>query len=191
MTAPASTLTPRRAVRGRAQKFAQAGAAALEPLKTELLRRAHAAAAERVEEAVAEDAATIAAAERQATQIVEQARQEGLAEASEWLAAQRARSRRQARMIILRARAEAFEELRRQSGAAVARLATEPDYPELHDRLVDYVQAQLGEQAVITDAATGGVIGTVPGLRLDCSFGTLVEQVLAERAAQPDMPWTT
>ena len=92
---------------------------------------------------------------------------------------------------MLRARAEVVEELRRRSIAAAARLSTEPDYPELRNRLVDYVRAQLGEEAVISDAPTGGVIGTVPGRRLDCSFATLVEQALAERGTQADLPWTT
>ena len=64
MSAPASTLAPRPAVRARDQKLAAAAAAALEPLKAELLRRAHAIAAERLQRAVAEDAATIAQAEK-------------------------------------------------------------------------------------------------------------------------------
>jgi hypothetical protein len=72
----------------------------------------------------------------------------------------------------------------------VARLSTEPDYPELRNRLVNYVRAQLGEEAVISDAPTAGIIATVPGRRLDCSFATLVEQVL-ERGIHPGMPWTT
>jgi vacuolar-type H+-ATPase subunit E/Vma4 len=166
-------------------------AAALEPLKSELLRRAQAVVAERLEQAAAEDAATIAAAEREATLIVEQARQEGVSEATVWLAAQRARSRRQARALILRARAEALEQLRRQCTAAVARLISEPDYPRLRERLVENIRAQLGEQAVISEAATGGIMAIAPGRQLDCSFGTLVEQLLTERVAQPNMPWTT
>jgi hypothetical protein len=190
MSPPASTLTRRPAVRARGQRLAQA-AEALKPLKAELLRRAHAAAAERVEQAATEDAANLARAEREAALILEQARQEGVAEASRWLASQRARSQRKARAVILRVRAETLEELRGQSLAAVARLATLPDYPRLRNRLVDYVRAQLGEEAVITEAATGGVVGTVPGRQLDCSFATLVQQELAERAAQPNMPWTT
>jgi hypothetical protein len=175
----------------RNEKYPQAAAAALEPLKAELVHRAHAAAAARLQQAAAEDAATIAEAEREAAVIVEQARQEGIAEASIWRAAQRARSRRQARAVILRARAEASEELRRRGTAAVARLIGDPSYLELRERLVADIRAELGEEAAITEAPSGGVIGTVPGRRLDCSFATLVEQVLAERAAQPDVPWTT
>jgi hypothetical protein len=121
---------------------------------------------------------------------VEQARQDGIAEAAALVAAQRARSQRQARQVVLRARAEAWKELRQRSMAAVAVLSSEPAYRELRSRLADYVRAQLGTEAVLSDAPTGGVIGTVPGRRLDCSFATLVEQGLAERAAQPDVPWT-
>jgi uncharacterized iron-regulated protein len=190
MSAPASTL-PSRPARRRDQKRAPTTAAALEPLKAELVRRAHAVAVERLQRAAAEEAATIAQAEREAALIVERARQEGISEASAWIAAQRARSRRHARAVILRARAEALEELRRRSIAAVARLSAEPNYPELRNRLVDYVRAQLGEEAVISDAPTAGIIATVPGRRLDCSFATLVEQALAERGTHPDMPWTT
>ena len=120
------------------------------------MRRAHATAAERLERAVAEDAATIAQAEKEAALILEQARQEGISEASVLVAAQRTRSRRQARAVMLRARAEVVEELRRRSIAAAARLSTEPGYPEVRNRLVDYVRAQLGEEAVISDAPTGG-----------------------------------
>jgi hypothetical protein len=186
MSALASTLASRPAVRAREKKFAQQAAAALEPLKAELLRRAHAAAAERLQRAAAEDSATIATAEAEAALMLEQARQDGISEASVLVAAQRAHSRRQARAVILRARAEVVAELRRRTMEVVARLSTEPGYPELRNRLIDYVRVQLGEQAVISDAATGGVIGTVPGRRLDCSFATLVEQALAEQAAQPN-----
>jgi vacuolar-type H+-ATPase subunit E/Vma4 len=174
----------------RGEKYAQAAAIALEPLKAELLRRAQAAAAERLQQAADEDAATITAAEREAADVVEQARQEGLAEAAAWLAAQQARTRRQARAIILRARAEALQQLRQLSTAAVAKFSAASDYQKLHERLVNHVRAQLGPEAAISDAPTGGVIGTVRGRQLDCSFATLVEQVLAEYAAQPDMPWT-
>jgi hypothetical protein len=188
MSAPASTLAPRPAVRARDRKFAQRAAAALEPLKAELLRRAHATAAERLERAAAEDTATIARAEREAALILEQARQEGISEAAVLVAAQRAHSRRQAREVVLRARAEVVEELRRRSMAAAAQLSSEPGYPEVRNRLIDHVRVQLGKDVVISDSATGGVIGTVPGRRLDCSFATLVEQGLAERAAQPNTP---
>jgi hypothetical protein len=191
MTASANTLAPRPAVRARDQKLAQTALAALEPLKAELVRQAQAVAAERIQQAVAEDAATIARAERDAALILEQARQEGISEVSVLIAAQRTHSRRQARAVTLRARADALEELRRRSIAAAARLSTDSDSKEWRNRLVEYVRAQLGEEAVISDAATGGVIGTVPGRRLDCSFATLVERTLAERAAQPNMPWTT
>jgi hypothetical protein len=184
MSVPASTLVPRPAVRARDQKLAHRAAAALEPLKAELLQRARTEAAERLRRAAAEDAATIGQAESEAAAILEKARQEGIAEAALLVAAQRASSRRQARAVILRARAEVVEELRQRSMAAMAQLSTEPGYPEKRDRLIEYVRARLGKQAVISDAATGGVIGTVPGQRLDCSFATLVEQLLAERAGQ-------
>ena len=188
MSAPASALAPRPAVRARDRRFAQRAAAALEPLKAALLRRAHATAAERLERAAAEDAATIAQAEKEAALILEQTRRQGLSEAAVLVAAQRAHSRRQARAVILRARAEVVEELRRRSMAAAARLSSEPGYPEVRNRLIDYVRVQLGKDVVISDAATGGVIGTVPGRRLDCSFATLVEQGLAERATPLNTP---
>jgi hypothetical protein len=190
MSAPANTLAPRPSVRARDQKPSQAAGPALEPLKAELVRQAHAVAAERIQRAVAEDATTIARAEREAALILEQARQEGISEASALVAALQIRCRRQARAITLRARAEGLEELRRRSIAAVARLSREPDYPEVRNRLVDYIRAQLGEDAVISDAPTGGVVGTVTGRRLDCSFATLVEQALGERGIQADLPWT-
>jgi hypothetical protein len=154
------------------------------------VRRANAAAAGRLQQAEAEDAVIIDEAEAQAAITVEQARQDGIAEAAAMAATQRARSRRQARAIMLRAHAEALDELRRRSLEAVARISTEPGYPERRSRLIGYVRARLGEDAVISDAPTGGIIGTVPGRRLDCSFATFVEQVLAERAAQPKRPWT-
>ena len=188
MSASASTLPRRPAVRAHGQRFAEAAAAALEPLKAELLRRANGAAAERVQQAAAEDAATVAQAEHEAALIVDQARREGIAEAAALVAVQRARSRRQAREVVLRARAEAWAELRQRSMAAVTLLSTEPAYRELRSRLADYVRAELGTEAVIFHAPTGGVIGTVPGRRLDCSVATLVEQVLAERAPQPNTP---
>jgi vacuolar-type H+-ATPase subunit E/Vma4 len=191
MSPAATTLTPRPAVSRRGEKFAQAAAIALEPLQAELLRRARADTAERLQQAASDDAATIAAAEREAAQVVEQARQEGIREASVWLATQRARIRHQARGIILRARAEALRDLRQQSTAAVVKLSMAPDYQQVHGRLVDHVRRQLGEHVAISDTPSGGVIGTVPGRQLDCSFGTLLDQVLAEYASQPEMPWMT
>ena len=92
MSAPASTLAPRPAVRARDRKFAQRAAAALEPLKAVLLRRAQATAAERLERAAAEDAAAIAQAEKEAALILEQARRQGISEAAVLVAAQRAHS---------------------------------------------------------------------------------------------------
>jgi hypothetical protein len=190
MSGSVGTLPRRPAARAHGQRFDEAAAAALEPLRAEILRRANGAAAERMQQAAAEDAATMAQAEHEAALIVEQARQDGIAEAAALVAARRARSQRQARQVVLRARAEAWKELRQRSMAAVAVLSSEPAYRELRSRLADYVRAQLGTEAVLSDAPTGGVIGTVPGRRLDCSFATLVEQGLAERAAQPDVPWT-
>jgi vacuolar-type H+-ATPase subunit E/Vma4 len=166
-------------------------ATALETLKAELIRQAELDATDRLQRAAAEDAATIADAEQEAALIVEQARQDGIVDASGSVAAQRIRGRRQAREVTLRARAEALDELCSRSMAAVARLSTEPDYPTLRERVADYVRAQLGEQAVISEAPIGGVIGTVPGQRLDCSFAALLEQAIAERAARSDRSWTT
>ena len=191
MSAPASTLTRRPAARTRGRAYADRAAAALEPLRAELLRRARTAAAERLQRAAAEDAATISRAQQEAELVVEQARQAGVADVTVFLDQERARSRRQARAVVLGAHADALEQLRERSIAAVAGLTAEPEYPELHNRLVDYVRGQLGQDAAISDAATGGVIGTVPGRRLDCSFVALVEQVLVEWAAQPEAPWTT
>jgi hypothetical protein len=189
MSASVGTLSRRRAALRHGQRFAAAAAAALELLKAELFRRANGAAAERIQQAAAEDAATLAQAEHEAALLVDQARQEGIAEAAALVAAERARTRRHAREVVLRARDEAWEELCQRSMAAVAALSAEPGYREVRSRLADYVRAQLGTEAVISDAPTGGVIGTVPGRRLDCSFATLVEQGLAERAVQLDMPW--
>jgi hypothetical protein len=189
MTTPADTVPRRPALSAHDRKLTQA--AALELLKAELMRQAHADAADRVQRAAAEDAATIAEAQQKAALMIEHARQEGIADASVLVAAQRIHGRRQARTVTLRARAAALDELRRRSMAAMARLGRGPDYPTLRGVLVDYVSSQLGEQAVISEAPIGGVIGTVPGRRLDCSFAALAEQAVAERAARPNMPWTT
>jgi hypothetical protein len=190
MSTSAPALTRRPVVGRRAPKQVECAEAALEPLKAELLRRGRVAAAERLQRAVADDAATIARAQRDANLILEQARQQGLSEASELIARERTRHRRQARDVVLRAHADTLQQLRERSIAAVARLATEPDYVELHSRLVDYVRSQLGQDAVISDAATGGVIGTVTGQRFDCSFPTLVEQLLADLTADRGTAWT-
>jgi hypothetical protein len=190
MSSSASTLTRRTGIGRRDPDRAKSPEAALEPLKAELLRRGRVAAAERLQLAAADDAAIIARGQREADLIFEQARQEGLSEASELIARERTRHRRQARDVVLRAHAAALQQLRERSIAAVVQLATEPGYVELHNRLVGYVRSQLGQDAVISYAPAGGVIGTVTGERLDCSFPALVEQVLADLTSDRGTAWT-
>lgn len=117
------------------------------------------------------------------------ARSRGEAEAEEVLATGRARARRTVRSADLAARAAAYRRLRTEVVAAVRRLRDEPDYPRLRARLADEARRLLGPDAVITDAAGGGVYGRTAAARVDCSLDAFAERAVAALGPELDGLW--
>jgi hypothetical protein len=119
-----------------------------------------------------------------ATQLRAQARAQGAADATAALADQRARVGQRVRAIVLRAEREHYDEVHAAARAALWRLREDPEYPRLRRRLAETVRRRLGEDADLREPEGGGVIGTTPGRRVDCSLAWFLERavdcVLAE-----------
>ncbi len=157
---------------------------ALAPVCEALLAAARAGADRVTGQAEADASAMLAAASAQAAQILAAARTGGTADAAAAMAAEQARARRQARAAVLRARREAYERLRTQARAAVAELVHQPGYARLRARLATVARAALGPEADVRDADGGGVIGTVPGRRVDLSLARFADRAVDAVAAE-------
>lgn len=156
----------------------------LEPVRATLLDAARADATDLLHRAEQAGAHTRAAAEQEAAQILAKAREVGAADAGAALAAERTRARQEARTTVLAARREAYEQLRAAARTAVARLADEPGYPAVRQRLADTARRVLGAQAQITDVPGGGVRGQAPGRRLDLSLTDVADRAVDEYAGR-------
>jgi vacuolar-type H+-ATPase subunit E/Vma4 len=154
-------------------------AAALEPVRRALVAAAHADAGRTLAAADAAAADTLVRARAAADRIRAEARAQGAASGRAAAAAERNRARREARAAVLRAEREIYEHLGAAARTAVAHLADEPGYPTLRRRLVAGLHRTLGPRARVDSAGGGGVIGTVPGRRLDYSLAGF-----ADRAAR-------
>jgi vacuolar-type H+-ATPase subunit H len=149
---------------------------ALGPLRRVLLATAAEEAAGRRAEAeeagrrVEEEAAT------RATRILEEARRRGAADGADRVRSERAAARREAREVVQRARQSAYHGLREAAVDAVAEvLAHDP----ARARLRALVLAELGDDARLTQAPGGGVVGETPdGRRVDASAERLVDLAL-------------
>jgi vacuolar-type H+-ATPase subunit E/Vma4 len=151
---------------------------ALAPVREALLAAARAEAGQIRDRAGADAAATLAVAEATAAQIRDRAHAQGRASGAAAAAAERNRARRAARAGIRRAQRDAYERLRAATHQAVAGLWTGPDQPDLRRRLVAVVTGVLGESATVREADGGGVIGEVPGRRVDCSLAGFADRAV-------------
>ncbi|MEU3253368.1 hypothetical protein [Streptomyces sp. NPDC006997] len=163
--------------------------AGLEPVRTRLLRDARADAEALLAAAAADAAAVFEEAEARAAAILAEARRQGGADAAAARRAVRARSRRAARARELAARRECWEELRRQVVRGVGELRAADAYPRLHERLTAHVRQSLGPDARITDVPGGGVVGEVPGRRVDCGLAAFAERALDRVGAEVEELW--
>jgi hypothetical protein len=163
---------------------------ALAPVRAALAEHARREGAQAVVDADAADAAERAATAAEAERLLERARAAGAADAAAFAAAARARVDREAREAVLRAQREEYDSLRDAARAAAAALRLAPDYPRLKQSLIAHARSLLGPQAVIVDADDGGVVGSVPGRRVDLSLATLadraVDAVLSARLSHVD-----
>lgn len=165
--------------------------AALEPVRSAMLRRAR-DDAERTRAAAEADAARMRAdAETTAAAILARARTDGAADAAELLDAQRAHTRRSARARELAAQRLAHDDLRTASATAVReRLRDGPGYAELHGALVAVAHRLLGPHAVITDAPGGGIVAEAGGRRVDLTLDALTARAVDRLGADLDGLWS-
>ncbi|MEU1273746.1 hypothetical protein [Streptomyces sp. NPDC005799] len=162
---------------------------ALAPVRTRLLRDA-AADAEALLSAAGEEAtAAIRAAETRAAGILAEARREGARDAERIRGADRARARRTHRARELAVHREIWEELRLQVVRGVEELGGSTAYPAVRRRLTTYAQRVLGPDARITEAPGGGVVGEVPGRRIDCALATLARRALDRAGGEVEELW--
>ncbi|GIJ71541.1 hypothetical protein [Virgisporangium ochraceum] len=161
--------------------------AALRPLREALLEQAGADARSRIADAEADAVRTLDAAKREADGIRTAARRDGEADARALQTADLARARRQARASVLAAQRSGYEALR----ACVAdTLRTGAAAEELRNALVARVRAVLGPEARTVDHPSGGVVGEVPGRRVDCSVDALVDRVLSAESGVAAGLWS-
>jgi vacuolar-type H+-ATPase subunit E/Vma4 len=161
-------------------------AAALDPVRAHLLRRASDKADRIVADARREADAIVSQARLSAERAVSQARAEGRRQAAGLAAAERSRGRGEARSVLLGAQREMHEKLRSQVRAAVSGLRGEPGYGQLLQRLTDMARRAAGPDAVLTEAEAGGVVARSAGVLVDCSLPRLAD--LAVEALAGDVP---
>ncbi|MFF4603211.1 hypothetical protein ACFY12_10745 [Streptomyces sp. NPDC001339] len=164
-------------------------AAALEPVRGELLRAAHAEAGALLARADEEAAALLKEARAEALAIVESARRQGEAEGAAVGRSVLVRARRTARARELTARREAYEELRLRAVDRVRALRHSAGYPSLLDRLTCRARHLLGPDAQVTEHPAGGVVAHAPGCRVDCTLDALAARALDRLGTAAEALW--
>lgn len=152
--------------------------AALEPVRTELLRAARADADGLLAEAEAYRARIVANAEARAEAIVDEARRRGREDAADDAASVRRHARRTARADLLATRTELYDELRGRVVAGVRARREEPGYASLVDGMTRRARQLLGPDADITPVPDGGVVATAGGRRVDYSLTAVATRAL-------------
>jgi hypothetical protein len=162
---------------------------ALAPVRAALAEHARREGAQALADADAAVAAERTAAAAEAERLLDLARAAGAADAAS-AAVDRARADREAREAVLRAQREEYDSLRGGARAAAAALRLSPDYARLRQSLLAHARALLGPEAVIVDTDDGGIVGSVPGRRVDLSLATFadraVDAVLSARLSHVD-----
>lgn len=150
---------------------------ALEPVRAALLSAAEAEAEALTAAGEAETQELLEGARRQRDRVLREARERGEADGEMRVSAERAGVQREARRVVLAAQQTAYDELRRQSVAAVRELL---EVPAERARLTAVLRARLGAGAVVSGHPTGGLVGeSDDGRVVDASADALVERTLA------------
>lgn len=158
--------------------------AALEPVRSAMVRRATQDAAAAVANAMDAAAATIAQAQADADALVARAAAEGAAQAAPVAMAELSRGQQAAKAVILGADLAIRNEVVRRIKAAVLALRQRPDYPRLLERLSVLAANAAGPGAVITAHPRGGVVATSGGVTVNCSLPRLADHAVAMLGAQ-------
>lgn len=157
--------------------------AALEPVRAALLAAARAEGERLVAAAERDAAAVLDAARARAAAVLDAATAAGRADAAARAARERSAARRTRRTAELSARSAARDELRALVRAAVRDLRT--SCPDLRERLAVRIRAELGPDALLAPTSDGGLVGEVPGRRLELSLEALAD--LAVDRLGPDV----
>lgn len=164
--------------------------AALAPVREVLLRRAREQAGRIVAGARRRAEEMTLRAERDAGDLVREARDAGRAQAVPAAAARRNRGRRDARSIVLGAQREVYEELCGRVRAAVCGLRDDPGYGQLMARLTATAAQVAGPGASVTEDSAGGVVARGPGVVVDCSLPRLADAAVDGLGADVAWLWT-
>ena len=158
----------------------------LTPVRTALLRRAHADAETELAAADRDAAEVEAATTAQVAQLVDHAESQAADAVAVLEAAERSRVLREARSIQLRARRATYDAL--VSAAAAAVQDELADDPEVVSALGERARTDLGADAVLTRLPDGGLVAEAAGRRLVLPLRALVERAVAELVAAEESP---
>jgi hypothetical protein len=153
--------------------------AALEPVRTAMLRNAAEQAGRTVAEAETAAQVLLADAYREADAAIARARASGIAEAEPVAAAMLNRSMRAARSVALSAALAEHNSVAERIRTAVLALRDAPDYPRLRDDLAQLARQAAGTDAEINELPEGGVIARASGVVVDCSLPRLADLAVA------------
>lgn len=159
-------------------------------LVTALLDRARGDADAALATADAAATATLTRARAEADAILDEARAKGAADGEAIVAAQRSRAQQLARTELLVARRVARERARQAARDAVCRLRTHESYPAAILALREQVTTELGPDAVVLELDRGGIVGTVPGRRIEYSLEGLADDVMDRMDADASERWS-
>lgn len=164
--------------------------AALEPIRTAIIARAHEQARDILDSAHAVVDAERVLAEADAATITDRAVAAGRARTAALRAAQRHAAARHRRARILRAQRAAYDRWRAAAMNAVARIAAEPGYPEVLAGLRGFATRTLGPDAVIVEDPGGGLIAHGSGRLLDLRLGTIAVRAMEQVVPRIGGLWT-
>ncbi|MFC5957217.1 hypothetical protein ACFP51_22895 [Streptomyces pratens] len=162
---------------------------ALDPVRAELLRAAHADADACLARAEREAAARLDQARAEARTVLDDARRQGEADGTNAARDLLVRARREARSRTLSARREPYEELRSEAAERVRELRRADGYALLRERLEQRARVLLGPGAEVIEHADGGVVAQVRGRRVDLSLTALAERALDSMGAEVRSLW--
>ncbi|MFJ9902215.1 hypothetical protein ACIRVK_04800 [Streptomyces sp. NPDC101152] len=162
---------------------------ALDPVRAELLRAAHADAEAVMDRAEQEAATLLDRARAEASAILEEARQQGEADGAAAARDRLVRARREARSRTLAARREAYETLRHNTAVRVGKVRRTAEYAELRKRLERRARVLLGPTAEVTEHPGGGVVACTPGRRVDLSLTALADRALDRMGGEVRSLW--
>lgn len=163
---------------------------ALQPVRTQLIRRAQHDAEAVLAAARTEAAAQVASAEARAVAILDQIRAQRAARAAAETAAKRSSARRRARAVELDAERAVYAAARDGVERGVLALRDAPEYRQLRDALERRARELIGPRARLSEDPRGGVVATAPGRRVDLSLPVIAARALDGLGEEVSRLWT-